>query len=98
MPFERIFPRTFSAASIGQHAPAASGVYGLTNAAGWIFIGETDNIQAALMEHLQAGPGGTVPQVPSGFVFEECDASKRYGRQDRLVLEYGPAGNRNLAR
>jgi hypothetical protein len=86
MPFQQMFPRTFSAASVRQHAPPQPGVYGLTNAREWLVIGEADNIQAALMGHLGEGLAGR----PTGFVFEVCELGARGRRHDQLVREYGP--------
>ena len=88
MPFDRNFPRTFSAPSIRQYAPAYSGVYGLSNARGWVYIGESDNIQESLLAHLSAAGDAT------GFVFEICDPALRAKRWDRLIHEYEPVRNR----
>lgn len=95
MPFEQITPRRFTAGSIQTHAPVASGVYGISNAREWIYIGETDNIQAALLDHLQYLYTSLMKLQPTGFVFEVCDGAHRSARQDRLVLEYEPACNRH---
>lgn len=89
MPFDRNLPRSFSAISIRTHAPAASGVYGLTNSRAWLFIGETDNIQESLLSHLRDGG-----EQATGFVFEICPPASRDQRQSRLVQEYIPTGNR----
>ena len=89
MPFDPALPRTFNAISIRAHAPMASGVYGLSNASSWLFIGETDNIQESLLEHLRAGS-----EQATGFCFEMYAAGGRARRQDRLVQEYEPGGNR----
>jgi hypothetical protein len=86
MPFQQMFPRTFGAMSIRQHAPAQSGVYGITNAQRWVIIGHTDNLQEALLGHLMEG----MAERPTGFVFEVCDPGVRLRRQDQLVREYGP--------
>ena len=94
MPFERITPRPFTSPAIQTYAPLASGVYGITNAREWIYIGETDNIQAALLEHL-SDPGTPLMQrQPAGFVFEICAGTQRSERQGRLITEYAPACNR----
>lgn len=94
MPFDQPFSRSFAADAIREHAPALSGVYGLSNATEWIYIGETDNIQHALLQHLYEVTSPARNHRPTGFVFEACDRAKRPGRQDRLVLEYEPACNR----
>lgn len=101
MPFDQPTPRPLQQVTINNFAPAASGVYGLSNAREWIYIGETDNIQGALIDHLRDSDAPAMRMQPTGFVFEVCDRSRRPARQDRLVLEYEPAcnpNNRNLPR
>ncbi len=94
MPFDRFVPYTFSLPSVRNNAPASSGVYGLSNAREWIFVGETDNIRAALLSHLQETHTPPLERVPTGFVFELCAPHNRPARQDRLVQEYQPVFNR----
>ena len=53
MPFEQVVPYPLTTGAIRTYAPATSGVYGISNAQEWIYIGETDNIQGALLTHLQ---------------------------------------------
>ena len=98
MPFEQFFPRSFNVASIRANAPAAPGVYGISNSRAWIYIGETDNIQASLFNYLQDAGSAPNGSRPTGFVFEVCDSAARLARQDRLVLEYAPACNRLTAK
>jgi hypothetical protein len=95
MPFDQPTPRPLRQVTINDFAPTASGVYGLSNAREWIYIGETDNIQGALMDHLRDSDEPAMRMHPTGFVFEVCDRARRPARQDRLVLEYEPACNRN---
>lgn len=95
MPFDHYFPRSFTSTSVLQYAPALSGVYGISNAGEWIYIGESDNIQAALLRHLQESNTVLRKRMPTGFVFEICERAKRPDRQDRLVLEYEPICNRH---
>jgi hypothetical protein len=94
MPFEQFVPVPFTSRTVGTHAPAASGVYGISNAREWIYIGEADNIQGALFDHLQDINTSLMKRKPTGFVFEICDRARRTARQDRLVLEYEPVCNR----
>ena len=96
MPFEQFTPRSFTPVSVRANAPAASGIYSISNAREWVFIGETDNIQAALLSNLQPGDSALLKRFPTGFVFELCDAAGRRARQDRLILEYEPVCNRRL--
>lgn len=95
MPFDQRFPRAFTAGVVREQAPACSGVYGISNASEWIYIGETDNIRATLLGHLGDTSESLAQRRPTGFVFEICDQAGRASRQDRLVLEYEPAVNRH---
>jgi hypothetical protein len=98
MPFEQYTPQRFDASSIQNYAPVASGVYGVSNSREWIYIGETSNIQSALMEHLRNTNTDLMRKQPTGFVFEVSNGSNRPARHERLVLEYGPVLNRSVAR
>jgi hypothetical protein len=53
MPFNPPFPGSFTTSSIRDYAATLPGVYGISNATEWIYIGESDNIQEALLGHLQ---------------------------------------------
>jgi len=94
MPFDQRIPRRFTPDAINMYAPVTSGVYGISNSREWIYIGETDNIQSALLTHLQELKTVLMKREPTGFVFEVCDPAQRSSRQDRLVFEYEPACNR----
>ena len=97
MPFNRPIPRTFTASSVREYAPILSGVYGISNSGEWIYIGETNNIQEALLKHLQESSTTLLKRQPTGFVFEVCDRMLRSDRQDRLVQEYEPSCNNQRA-
>ena len=96
MPFDQLTPRPLTPGGVRAYAPVASGVYGISNAREWIYIGTADNIQGALQAHLQDFRSSLMQRAPTGFVFEICEAALRPGRQDRLVLEYEPTCNRRL--
>lgn len=96
MPFEPFNPRPFTPASVQSFAPSVPGLYGLSNANDWIYIGTTENIQAELMSLLRSGSGDFRKWRPTGFVFEICAADSRSLRQNRLVMEYEPICNRQL--
>lgn len=96
MPFERTLPRSFNPSSVRNFAPATSGVYGLSNAREWIFIGESDNIQAALFEHLSNLDSEVMRLGPKGFVLETCERTRRLARQERLIAEYRPLYNQRV--
>src|SRR6266446_2181246 len=94
MPFDRLIPQPMTMMMVYAQAPAVSGIYGISNAREWIYIGETDNIRGALLAHLQDSAAAVMQRQPTGFVFEVCEQSRRPARQDRLVLEYEPTCNR----
>jgi hypothetical protein len=96
MPFEYTVPHAFSMVSVRAHAPSAPGVYGISNAREWIYIGETDNIQAQLLDHLSASGTAIKAHAPTGFSYEICEYHARSGRHDRLVVQYDPVCNREL--
>jgi hypothetical protein len=93
MPFARHSGYSFSQVSVRQNAPAWGGIYGLSNAKGWIYIQVAENIQAALIEHLSGrGPSSDV-QTATGFTFEVCEAGHRAERCHRLIEELHPTVN-----
>ena len=94
MPFDQPFPRSFNVSSVRAYAPTLSGVYGISNAREWVYIGETDNIQEALLGHLRDLDSDVMKRQPTGFVVEVCDRANRLTRQDRLILEYKPTCGR----
>ncbi|MBZ5606170.1 MAG: hypothetical protein LAO79_28090 [Acidobacteriia bacterium] len=94
MPFEQITPRPFTAEGVHTYAPSVGGVYGISNAREWIYIGHTDNIRRALLDHFQDAGSDLMRKKPQGFVYEVCDELRCLSRQNRLVLEYEPACNR----
>lgn len=89
MPFDPAVPHTFNATAIRAYAPPVSGVYGLSNARAWLLIGESDNLQATLLAHLT-----DLREQATGFCCEMCPAHARARRQEQLVQEYHPEGNR----
>lgn len=95
MPFEPFYPRKFSVASVSMYAPNQPGVYGLSNSRQWVFIGEADNLRAALLDQLDRGDEAIRRLSPTGFVFEVCHQGVRATRRDRLVTEYSPVCNIN---
>ena len=94
MPFEQVIPLSLTSHVIRAQAPALSGVYGVSNAREWIYIGESDNIRAALLEHIGQPGSDVMRRRPTGFVFEACERERRTSRQDRLIREYEPVCNR----
>jgi hypothetical protein len=98
VPFLNHGNRAFTQVSVGRNAPAASGVYGLSNASQWLYVGETANIQGELLKHLQHPSPFLTTHEPSGFTFELSSAERRTKRQTQLVSELEPIGNRDATR
>jgi hypothetical protein len=93
MPFENHGNRSFTPISVHKNAPAASGVYGLSNSRTWIYIGEATDIRAELLKHLQHPDELLREHTPSGFTFELSEPGSRVDRQSQLVSELEPIGN-----
>lgn len=96
MPFENQLTLAFSAMSVRKNAPPLSGVYGLSSAREWIYVGHGDNIQGELMQYLAEIATARPDAHPTGFTFELCPPETRVARQDRLVRELEPVRNRGL--
>lgn len=97
MPFQNYVASAFSELLIERFAPPSAGVYGLSNAREWVFVGESENIKAALLAHLQAPNRAVADHAPTGFTFEICAPHARFARQDRLIQELEPVCNRNMS-
>jgi len=90
MPFARHSGYSFTAASIRQYAPSWGGIYGLSNAQAWIYIGAVDDIRAALLHHLNERNATSDFRSVTGFIFELCDPAERSQRCRRLIEEFHP--------
>ena len=97
MPFANHANRIFTVMSVDKNVPAASGVYGLSDARQWIYVGETANIHAELLKHLQHPNAFLRGHRASGFTYELSSEAYRAERRNRLVLELEPTGNRLIA-
>jgi hypothetical protein len=96
MPFRECAGRSFNIASIQNNAPASPGVYGLSNAREWLFVGQGNNIREHLLDHLKEVGTVLSAQNPTGFTFELCSAGERIGRRDALVRELTPRCNQRV--
>jgi|SRR6266511_3327336 len=94
MPFERCAGLSFTAIAIQNAVPSTSGVYGLSNANEWVYIGVSDDIREALLALLAGRDTYVKSRRPTGFTFEICAPHERAARQDQLVLEFEPFCNR----
>lgn len=97
MPFENCASQSFTAASIQRNAPESPGLYGLSNAREWIFIGEASDIREALMDRLKETSGSVALRKPTGFTFEVLLPGECTSRQNQLVRELEPFCNRRVS-
>ena len=84
---------TFSRSSILLNAPEQSGIYVLQADTTWIYVGETENIRAQLVAHLD-GDNVCITMHPAlTFSYELVPFVIRKWRRDDLVREYRPTCN-----
>ena len=82
--------------SIVSNAPSASGVYAIFNPQAWIYVGESGDIRARLLQHFDGDNPCITRMHPGGFQFELCPAAQRVARQNQLILALTPACNQKL--
>lgn len=80
----------FTRESILASAPPTSGVYGLFNNDCQLFIGESANIQEALLRHESETDFQSRHLQPTGFTFEPCAAELRKPKADELIARFCP--------
>ena len=97
MPFTSTTSYTFDENNIKAYAPVSSGVYGLFVAKRhWVYIGETNNLERRLLEHLSETGTCLSNQKPTHFTWELSDERSRVSRQNALILELRPVCNQKL--
>lgn len=87
----------FTKKAILASAPRASGVYGLHNVDCQIFIGESENIQEALLRHEKETDFTSRHLVPVGFAFELCTAELRKSKVAELIRRFCPVLQANAS-
>ena len=94
MPWGNPISYTFSRVSIGLNAPQQSGVYVLhSSRKTWVYVGESDNIRAQLIELLSGGNACLTIFSNLMFSYEIVPAATRAWRQGDLVKELQPICN-----
>jgi hypothetical protein len=81
---------SFTRESILAYAPQTSGVYGLFNFDCQVFIGESANIQEALLRHERETDFQSRHLQPTGFTFEPCSVELRKAKVDELIARFRP--------
>lgn len=87
----------FNELSVVTNASTESGVYALFNEGHWIYIGESENIRARLIQHLRNEENPCVRRNnPRLFAYLPVPALQRVRVQDALILELRPSCNMRL--
>jgi hypothetical protein len=81
---------SFTKGAILLFAPPSSGVYGLFYFDCQVFIGESANIQEALLRHESETDFRSPHLRPTGFTFETCAAELRKPKADELIARFHP--------
>ena len=80
----------FTRDEINECVPAVSGVYGLYNRKFQLMIGESDNIQASLLRHLDDPELRPRHYRPTDFSFETCATKVRKQKAVELIESFRP--------
>jgi cell division septation protein DedD len=81
---------SFTQEAIRACAPPTSGVYGLFNFNCQVFIGESANIQEALLRHERETDFQSQHLRPTGFTFEPCTAELCKRKAAELIAKFRP--------
>lgn len=81
---------SFTKEAILAWAPPTSGVYGLFNFDCQVFIGESANIQEALLRHVSETDFQSRHLRATGFTFEPCTAELRKHKAAELITRFRP--------
>ena len=96
MPWSSRTRYPFNAKSVIVHAPMESGVYAIHNGTTWIYVGETADILAQLVQHLN-GSNVCITVFPNlTFSYELLPELTRAWRLEELVREFRPVCNTRL--
>jgi predicted GIY-YIG superfamily endonuclease len=98
MPFGSDSSFVFTERGIAAYAPRTSGVYGIFNQKGCIYVGAAQDLEASLYSHLRGGTDQSCwirRQNPTHFAFEQCDEKSGNRREMQLIAELNPVCNRN---
>jgi hypothetical protein len=93
VPWRNSTSYTFSQIYVILNAPPESGVYALYNKALWVYVGESENIRAQLLQHLNGNSACLTIHPNLSFSFELIPEATRAWRQDELVRELRPICN-----
>src|SRR5262249_34237741 len=91
MPWNNPIEYAYSMHDVKENAPSESGVYALCDGDKWIYLGESDNLQNALLAHLDPSTASYIDRAsPTTFSFELHPADRRATRLRELIKELQP--------
>jgi excinuclease UvrABC nuclease subunit len=93
MPWGNPTSYEFSRMSVVRNAPEQSGIYALYHRATWVYIGETENIRAQLLQHLDGDDTRITVYPALSFSYVLAPAATRAWRYEELIREYHPVCN-----
>jgi hypothetical protein len=96
MPWKNPTSYPFDKASIILNAPHESGVYALRNKTTWVYIGESSDVLAQLVQHLDANNACIAMFPDLMFSYELVHPVVRPWRLDDVVRELRPICNPKL--
>jgi hypothetical protein len=91
MPWKNPHLFRFDLSNVALHAPATAGVYGLFAEAGWVYFGESEDLQRRLGQHLWDAEHCVHRYGPLHFSVEVT--GRRESRWQELIQEFAPPCN-----
>ena len=90
MPWNNPISHPFQTTAVILYAPQASGVYALRNAETWVYVGESRDILAQLVQHLN-GDNACIKRFRDlTFSYELVPGVERTSRMNELIRELRP--------
>ena len=86
----------YNRAAVDANVPATSGVYAVFRPREWIYIGESGDLPARMLQHLNGDNPRITQENPTGFQFEQVPEHQRVARQNHLIATLNPIANRRL--
>ena len=91
MPWNNPIEYPFNMHDVKENAPAESGVYALCEGDRWIYLGASDNLQHALLAHLDPSTAAYIDRFsPTTFSFELHLVVQCESRLNELIQELQP--------
>ena len=88
---------TWDRSTILTYAPNSSGVYAIFNGQSWIYVGESGDVQARLLQHWNIDIRCINQNVSTGFQFElVAGQAARVARQNQWIAALRPLCNQRL--